>query len=575
MPVHYGGVIYIYNHEYVRIQTPIGYNNLGVGSVIYTGKSPYWTGPNFQRSMQAYVRVRAWRGSSLPLPGYHQENISIDARSTDTSKVYIEKTHGLGKHPVYVKTRIHLTNGQYSGWVTDALGSTMIAYSVQEWWYRTIGVISAYDDFHVRVWVHSHQRVGVIFSTEDGWGSPYHMNPTTQGRVEIFAWKDFGYPALIKTSFDIGPGVANEQLEFPINKMTVDELFFDVMVEAKQGPNARFRFRGVGSAMTNTWNLNSVCGYGGLIYAYNNQSIRLWRPTSGYGGYTACIGNIFGNEQNSLAQENARVVITVWTLFPLTSSIVDPPVISCAYLSLLEVDSDLSTMPLAQYPSAETEYDCYNQCIKYQNCTIFSVGNGSCKLFPFPNLVEANQFPNLVETNQFPNLVEANQFSNRVEGNQFPSLVEANQFPNLVEANQFPNLVEANQFPNLVEANQFSNRVEANQFPNLVEANQFPNLVEANQFPNLVEANQFPNLVEANQFPNLVEANQFSNRVEANQFSNLVEANQFPNLVEANQFPNLVEANQIPNRVEANRFPNLVDSNQFPNLVEVNQFPNL
>ncbi|KAL3863840.1 hypothetical protein ACJMK2_005585 [Sinanodonta woodiana] len=310
MPVNYGGVIYIYNAEYIRIQTPIGNNNLGTGSVIYTGGSPYWTGPNYQRSMQASVRVRAWRGLSLPLPGYHEDNITIDARSADSSKVYIEKTHGLRNYPVYVKTRIHLTNGQYAGWVTDALGSTMIAYSVQEWWYRTIGVISAYDDSNVRVWVHSNQQV-----------------------------------------------------------------------EAKQGSNAGFRFRGVGSAMTNTWNLNSVCGYGGLIYAYNNQSIRLWRPTSGHGGYAACIGSIFGNGQNSLAQENVRVVITVWTLFPLTSSTVDPPVIACAYMSLLEADSDRSTMPFAQYPSADTDPDCYNQCIKYGNCTIFSVGNGSCKLF--------------------------------------------------------------------------------------------------------------------------------------------------------------------------------------------------
>jgi hypothetical protein len=59
--------------------------------------------------------------------------------------------------------------------------------------------------------------------------------------------------------------------------------------------------------------------YGGVIYGYNNDSIRLWRPANVPNAYIANVGQDWGNGVNQQASRNADVIIRVWSFTAVTT----------------------------------------------------------------------------------------------------------------------------------------------------------------------------------------------------------------------------------------------------------------
>ncbi|XP_053408008.1 uncharacterized protein LOC128559690 [Mercenaria mercenaria] len=57
---------------------------------------------------------------------------------------------------------------------------------------------------------------------------------------------------------------------------------------------------------------DSVCSYGGLVYAYDTLNIRFWRPTSAINGGLICVSHFFGNGTNSQLSTYTEVVIRSW-----------------------------------------------------------------------------------------------------------------------------------------------------------------------------------------------------------------------------------------------------------------------
>lgn len=78
-------------------------------------------------------------------------------------------------------------------------------------------------------------------------------------------------------------------------------------MEALDGPNNGYLFEGIGSASTNVLDPGTPCAYGGLIYAYNGTSLRIWRPDD-VNGAAVCISDTLGFGKNSQASQNGKLI---------------------------------------------------------------------------------------------------------------------------------------------------------------------------------------------------------------------------------------------------------------------------
>lgn len=84
-----------------------------------------------------------------------------------------------------------------------------------------------------------------------------------------------------------------------------------VLTRAVDGNNAGFIFEGVGSAQAD----DTSDQYGGLVFAYNQQMVRLWAPTLNNDVPVGRIINVtdgWGNEINTQESNEAEVRVLVW-----------------------------------------------------------------------------------------------------------------------------------------------------------------------------------------------------------------------------------------------------------------------
>jgi len=89
-----------------------------------------------------------------------------------------------------------------------------------------------------------------------------------------------------------------------------------VLVRAVDGNNLGFIFEGMGNAQSDDDEPSG--SYGGLIFGYNPNKIRLWAPTLSNNSSLGRIINIqdgWGNEQFSQDSNNAQVRVLAWRGF--------------------------------------------------------------------------------------------------------------------------------------------------------------------------------------------------------------------------------------------------------------------
>jgi hypothetical protein len=90
--------------------------------------------------------------------------------------------------------------------------------------------------------------------------------------------------------------------------------YVKVLVRAVDGNNLGYIFEGMGAAQ----NDDDGSSYGGLIFGYNQTSIRLWAPTKNNNspyGYIINIQDGWGNETFSQDSNNAQVRVLAWKGF--------------------------------------------------------------------------------------------------------------------------------------------------------------------------------------------------------------------------------------------------------------------
>lgn len=90
------------------------------------------------------------------------------------------------------------------------------------------------------------------------------------------------------------------------------DLIESLQAQALDGPNKGYRFPGSGSAAYSTTSSDSVCSYGGLVYAYMSTEIRFWRPTDIKNGGVICIAGALAEGMNAQSSSNAEVVVHIY-----------------------------------------------------------------------------------------------------------------------------------------------------------------------------------------------------------------------------------------------------------------------
>ena len=100
--------------------------------------------------------------------------------------------------------------------------------------------------------------------------------------------------------------------------VNVDEqvcLYISSQAETSAGPNAGFRFPGSGVAVYEDTTQDTVCTYGGLMYAYDVNTVRFWRPTEILNGGVVCVPAVYGKGSNSESNSDVTVVVQIWLLY--------------------------------------------------------------------------------------------------------------------------------------------------------------------------------------------------------------------------------------------------------------------
>jgi len=58
---------------------------------------------------------------------------------------------------------------------------------------------------------------------------------------------------------------------------------------------------------------DSACTYGGLVYGYSAEVVRMWRPTDVAGGGLVCVPETAGNGMHAQRSLAGNVVVHVWS----------------------------------------------------------------------------------------------------------------------------------------------------------------------------------------------------------------------------------------------------------------------
>ncbi|XP_071136842.1 uncharacterized protein [Mytilus edulis] len=258
---YFGGVIYIYNTEIVRIIVPEASTYAGIA---YTG-AYVW---EMAKDLIA-VLAKEERHTEFDFH-YSSALIEISSHGSDKERPFIvanqlptfrELTHGLGRYPNMVTVRIELDDG----FMSDGQGTVCCA--------------------------------------NDGWST---SKIEYSGTVHLLAW------ILDEENHDYDSYYQNISIHYATNPvplptiLNIDDFFVTVEVDMLSGDNNGYRFQTAGSAMTNSNN-----DFGGLVYAYTNSSVQIWVPNEK--GHVQFVGNDWGGGVCSSREDAGHLVVKIFT----------------------------------------------------------------------------------------------------------------------------------------------------------------------------------------------------------------------------------------------------------------------
>lgn len=285
---NYAGVLFAYDSREVYIWAPTKYSGNTNGNLIFVGDG--WGGGRFkQASRTADVTIVAW--NSLPPPNFHT-NIQVDK-----TRMFYEVPHNLRQIPDFISVRVYSSTSlkkefslhfHASGAVQTPSGSAEYG-----------GVVFAYNESLIRLWLPNNGnslKTGCIWITE-GWGNGRHASQLNSKvcHVEIRAWMySFPLPAFQTEWESIHANAERDSFREIQHNIGKDTLIVQVQVKREGQKTNHFIYDGIGSVQST----QSTAGpYGGVLFAYDKQSVRIWVASSDFGdkGKVIFVSDAWGN----------------------------------------------------------------------------------------------------------------------------------------------------------------------------------------------------------------------------------------------------------------------------------------
>ncbi|XP_065837147.1 uncharacterized protein [Oscarella lobularis] len=319
---NYGGVVFAYNETIIKLWAP-DVSNWKIGHIIMTGDG--WGGEkNAQFSHNAEIKVMAWINYPDGEPNYAVD--WFEMKSNDGSNSFKElqlPSQSFRDYPSQCRVLTKAVDGNNIGFIFEGIGAPT-GYDIIKY-FSYGGLVFAYNSSDVRLWAPTKNKVstdGRIVFVTDGWGGPEgekNGQASHTANVTVQAWSADNErvlkPAWESSWFTMSSqsGVASFT-ELNHNLGTLP-LKVTVLSRALVPNNAGFIFEGVGAATGE----DEAADYGGVLYAFNENSVRIWVPDRNdgrSGGRIFALYNGWGNEINSQQRQSSKdsgeIKVQVW-----------------------------------------------------------------------------------------------------------------------------------------------------------------------------------------------------------------------------------------------------------------------
>ena len=307
-----GGIIFAYDKSRVRIWAPSVYRGKGAnGRIVFVSQG--WGDERYRQTCsEALVVVEVWYIG--PAPSF-QTNTFVDTQNTN--HVFVQVDHKLGQIPERVAVRVTPFVGQDSQKPSPNEGfwfnGITASQNLEKKGYG--GVIFAYDEQKILLWVPNSttKKTGCVFVT-NGWGNELYAEIAPKCIVHIFAWiLKFPVPTFkTEWKYMISQG-SSDQTFLEINHL-LNMLPALVVVQGRIG-NKGLIFEATGAVMSTD---NNSRGYGGILFAYDKNSVRIWLPkrhqnNGTKNGYSILVKKGWGISEMLQESHNVRVRVVIYT----------------------------------------------------------------------------------------------------------------------------------------------------------------------------------------------------------------------------------------------------------------------
>lgn len=298
----YGGLIFAYNSEIVRIWAPTSAN----GHIVFVKDG--WGGEeNTQESDEAEVIVEVWKDGSAPA-----FQIELVINTHVPNQTYYRVDHELRKLPERVIVRISpAESSDNAGFWFHGVGASQNPNPTSNFG----GVIFAYNEKYVRLWAPDgvNNNTGCIFVGKE-WGGGVNSEKASKCKVEARLWvNQLPTPTFQKDWFTFpGQRDQNSFKEIVHGKNQLPSLVL-VQLRAINGRNVGYVFEAQGAVQSDDDGNNE---YGGVVFAYDENRVRIWAPSRNDGskkGYPLLVKSGWGYGSNLQAgRDKVHVRVLVY-----------------------------------------------------------------------------------------------------------------------------------------------------------------------------------------------------------------------------------------------------------------------
>lgn len=275
--MRYGGMVAATDSSTVRLWAP-SFLELGGGSIVY---AEHGWGASVDDDGDYIGELHASFSHAAEVRVVVEESVVPDfdtgwfqAASQTQVSTLREVWHNFGDYPDEVRVYVRPASGPNAGYVFRGVSQPMNIDNYNDYG----GVVYGYGKASVRLWLpdrNNNRYTGWACHVAEGWGGEVNTCEEHQVDIRVVAWQrkydadyDSGWLRFTKggRSFEElthGLGAAPERVA--------------VWVQSSYSSNVDMLFDGSGMAKTNTWAYWTQ--YGGIVNAFNDDTIRLWAPS--------------------------------------------------------------------------------------------------------------------------------------------------------------------------------------------------------------------------------------------------------------------------------------------------------